>query len=339
MVVLVLHGSCVKFENVRIKTDDPKLVLNAGLCPHQDIALHLSRSIGIGDTLQHMELKETATVHVYINELYKGTMLPVEPEEPAKEEPAKRLKGVYVLPGVKPVAGDKVRFEANVDGYETATAYVGIPEDPLLLSVDTVRYLKDRNELEQMRLYIKMQDRLNVRDYYRVILNRESIINGETYSFSYPLNASYYTNYYQYGYNPQSSFWMINYDDPAFMSDFSYHSPGMARDNYNGLFSDNLFRGKEYVLKLSFSEPINSFSSDTIDIEVKYHVKLFSVSENYYNYYKQNSQFFLSIAEIWLSPNSHYTTSYSNVKNGFGLVYAYHEKRYTIKMDYSTDKD
>lgn len=329
LFLLVFQLSCVNENIVPIKMGDSKLVLNAVLSPEQEIAIHLSRSFVSGNKLSDAELKEPAIVHVYFNNQFRGDMIPdiTEPEE----ENYVRIKGRYFLPGVKPLAGDEIRIEAEAEGYPTAVVTIRIPESPVLLSVDTVRY-SDAKYKEKIRLYVKIEDKKDQRNYYRMLLSRILIENGVEGGESFPTPNGYY--YYGYSSGSYYGSWMVDYEDPVFRADLPIPSIGSARINEYGVFADNLFDGKEYVLKLSFADLMGGYESDTVDIQAKYNVKLLSISESYYLYYKQNSSLFLSVGHIQLVPVMDNYISYSNVENGFGLVFAYNETKYEIDMAY-----
>ncbi|WP_085535462.1 DUF4249 domain-containing protein [Massilibacteroides vaginae] len=331
LLLLVLHLSCANEDIVRIKIGEPKLVINGILSPEQEIAIHLSKSFGSGSKLSDAELKELAIVRVYINDQFSGVMIP-EDKEPEAENDIEE-KGNYRLAGVKPLARDEIRIEAEVEGYPIAVVTTRIPDSPVLLTVDTVRYLDAKTE-ERMRLYVKMEDAKEQRNYYRILLSKGVTKNGMKEREQFPLSYSFYYYYpYSYGYGGyDDDFWFINYEDPAFTADLPIQTMGAARINEYGIFSDNLFNGNEYVLKLSFTNPINSIKSDSLDLQIKYNVKLVSVSESYYHYYKRSSSLSLSVGNIQLTPLRDNYMSYSNVINGLGLVFSCNETKYEIEM-------
>jgi len=267
-----------------------------------------------------MEMKEPVDISVYINNEFKGSMTLLED---TAGSPAGRR---YVLPDVTPSAGDKVAFKAEAEGYKTITAYTVIPDAPLLLSVDTVRYIINTWNEERIRLYVKMKDRKHNRNYYRIIVNREleekerqqqNRYSSEGYDYGY---GSYY---------PGSDLW-LSYEDPAFTSDLPLQTMGSSVRNEYGIFANNLFRGKEYVLKLSFTDMANYWDDDPLDLKIHYIVKLCAISESYYNYYKQSGNLSFAVGNIQLVPTKEYASSYTNVENGFGLVSSYNETRQEI---------
>ncbi len=336
LVLFFVHFSCVDDELIPFKKGEPRLVLNAVLSPEQDIALHLSKSFENGSKLSEAILKEPAIVRVYINNQFRGNMIPDDPEPVEEEYARERLKGRYCLAGVKPLSGDEIRLEAEAEGLPTATATIRIPDTPVLLSVDTIRYTNAKNR-EMMRLYVKMEDRKEQRNYYRMLLSKKKCENGVEKEELFPSIYGYYTDGYYEDPSMYKPFWEVDYEDPVFTADLPTESIGSAERNEQGIFTDNLFNGSGYVLKLSFSNITDSFKSDTIDMQITYYTKLLAISESYYLYYKRSSGLYLSIGHIQLAPARADYMTYSNVENGFGLVASYNETKYAIDMPYVND--
>lgn len=335
LFLLIFHQSCVNESVLTIEMGDPMLVLNASLSPKEDITIHLSKSFQTGSKLSDAELKEPAVVRLFLNNQFKGTLIPMDRN--ATEEEYGRIRGRYTLPGIRPSAGDEIRIEAEVAGYPIATVTTSIPEETHLLSVDTIRYL-DAKDKEMMRLNIKMKDKESQRNYYHAILSKEITTNGVKSEEQFPYFDSYYGYYSGFGAS-YGRYWHVNYEDPVFTADLSTHSIGSSKRYEFGVFTDNLFNGKEYTLKLSFSDPEDSFRSDTADVQVKYNIKLLSVSESYYNYYKRSRSLSLVINQTQLTPVIDNYMSYSNVRNGFGLVFSYNEAIHEIDMPYIDRED
>lgn len=331
LLLLVVHSSCVNVDVVEIEAAEPKLVLNASLSPQQEIEVHLSKSIGFGSSQWDAELKKPAVIRVYIDEEFRGNMINDDKKEVAVEEEGyQKIKGSYRLPGVIPCSGNEIKIEAEVEGYPAVVASTRIPDAPVLLSVDTVRYANVWDQ-EMMRLYVRLKDDQAQRNFYRMFLSSEiaeNDVKGDEW-FAFESGP-----YYYYGYI--GGFWMVDYEDPAFKADFPTHAIGSDQVNSYGIFTDNLFNGKEYVLKLSFTDPMSSVKSDSVDLQVRYNVRLLSISESYYNYYKRNSNLSLSVADIQLTPTGNNYTSFSNVENGLGLVFSYNEAKREIDMQYKS---
>lgn len=330
LLSLLFHSSCVNENVVSIAMGDPMLVLNASLSPKEDITIHLSKSFQTGGKLSDAALNEAAMVRLYLNGQFKGTLIPMDRN--TSEEGAGKIRGQYTLPGVQPSSGDEIRIEAEVAGYPTAIATTTIPEEAHLLSVDTIRYLDAKNK-EMMRLNIKMKDKKEQRNYYHAILSKVLSRNGVRGGEQFPYLNAYYGYYSGFGAS-YGEFWQVYYEDPVFSADLPTHTIGASERQEYGVFTDNLFNGKEYTLKLSFSDPKDSFRSDTLDVQVNYTIKLLSVSESYYNYYKRSSGLSLVINQTQLTPVIDNYLSYSNVRNGFGLVFAYNETMREIEMPY-----
>lgn len=328
LIFFIFLSACVEEDILQVKSGEPQLVINGVFSPHEEISVHLSRSFGSGGKLADAVLEQQAIVRVYVNNHFVGNMSPDDKAVGEQEDEA-YPKGRYRLFGIKPSAGDEVRVEAEYDGFPVAIATACIPNKPTLLSVDTIRYL-DVTSTEVMRLYVKLKDSAVFRNYYRLLLSREITGAGAPEREVYPyLNNEYYLY-------PSSYFWYITYDDPVFTADQPIHG-GTSQRNGNGVFTNTLFAGDEYVVKLAFTNPANSFKNDTLDYRVRYHVKLLGISDSYYNFYKQNAGMLLSVGPIQVIQPGEYHRPLSNVKNGLGFVTAYHETSYEINMPYDFD--
>lgn len=316
---LLIFLSCVKEDTIKIKIGEPKLVLNAGIKPGQEITAFLTQSAAAGSSLQDLELKTPPTIRVYINNEFKGNMI-TEKEEETDGYYGELIKGLYSLPEIKPATGDRVRLEAEAIGFETVSAEIKIPEAPEMLLVDTVRYLSGYSNQEKMRLYIKLKDKPQENNYYRAILKSQMSDEGD--GSVTPRTNQFYEEYvYDYGsYNV-----MVDYEDIVFTTDLPMHILNGSRQNYYGIFSDNLFNGKEYILRLSFSTYFYNYTTKEEDNKAKYRLRLISITEDYYNYYKQSNLLSFSVGSIQLAPSREFLNTYSNVNNGFGLVFAYNE--------------
>lgn len=314
LLLVPLFLACEKESEVWLKSREPVLVLNAGLNPADEITAYLGKTIGTGDKFADFELQTSGTISVYVDNVFKGQMTYFEANSLFDGS-----KGKYILSGIKPLAGEEIKLFAEVQGFEPVTASVKIPSLPELLSVDTVRYLANSWEQEWIRIYMKLKDQDGTRDYYRVMIDmRDETENGRDDSITY------------YG---GSGVW-VNYEDPVFTADLPLQSVGTTTQSKYGIFTDNLFKGKEYVLKFSIAYSSYVYPPQQHpEKSLYYNVRLLSLSDSYYAYFKQNGKLSFSIGNIGLTSSIDYYSSYSNVKNGFGLVYAYNEVRRMIGVE------
>jgi hypothetical protein len=97
---------------------------------------------------------------------------------------------------------------------------------------------------------------------------------------------------------------------------------GTETENSYGIFTDDLFDGKEYTLNISLS-PYAEFSSEN---HIRYLIKLVSLSPSAYLYLK---------SQIYHKPDDDFfkepSVIYTNVRNGLGIVAAF--QTYTVNMD------
>lgn len=122
----------------------------------------------------------------------------------------------------------------------------------------------------------------------------------------------------------------LTYDDPVFQPDIP--SLDYSGAHFRGIFSDDLFNGKEYAVTYSFT-PDNSFVTDTLSVTVHYDIHLLSISEAYYNYLKVLRNFsIVSLGDANMDGLLEPTATYSNVTDGFGVVTGYQKATRRITM-------
>lgn len=206
-------------------------------------------------------------------------------------------------------AGDKIAVE--IDHELSGRVYVEetVPELPVILSVDTMRFFDSEMYSLFMRSLITIKDRPNERNYYRLLIRRKVLFDEGT-KWEY---LSEMTDYY------------IN-QDPALSS---LLDQGM--EDYEGnicrIFSDDLFDGGEYTLNVYF--PL-SYGSSELKEKVDVEIELYAISESLYFYMR-------SIEQKWNSDTfSHPVRIYSNVKGGYGILGIQHPLNYRFPVGRSS---
>lgn len=331
LLFVVLLWSCAKEEIINIKMQEPKLVLSACLSPEQEISAYLSKTFGSGEDNASSDLKNKASINVFVNNEFKGSMIFVEPDTTDKSGYYESKTRQYTLPGVIPSAGDEVRFEAESAGYERISAKTKIPGAPELISIDTVRYQTGRWNEEKIRFYVRMKDEPRETNYYRIFLNGKIKSEDEE---SFPHSDIGYDYGFTYSYG-----WSVDYEDPVFTADLPFYAVSGPRINNYGIFADNLFGGKEYTLKLSGPTMFYYGTSYNEIRNFKCLINLLAVSDAYYNYYKQSNILNFVAGSIQLTSSGDNINSYSNVENGFGLVFSYNKTFREIEIEQGLIED
>ncbi|MDR1919891.1 MAG: DUF4249 domain-containing protein [Tannerellaceae bacterium] len=186
-------------------------------------------------------------------------------------------------------AGDSVSIAVRKAGYPEVSAEVVVPALTPLLSIDTLRF-KEAGSGPLLRCLIRFKDlEAGRKNYYRLIVEPEV--------------------YFQYSQDAALSEGFKDVNDEIL---------GTAKDNLYGIFTDELFDGKEYTLNISFSPRLSLE-------EVRYSFKLVSLSPSAYFYYK-SLLFHNSGDDYFTEPSAIYT----NVANGLGIVGAYQTSTLSI---------
>jgi hypothetical protein len=281
-------SSCHKDIELKLKPFQPQIVLNSFIAADSLIAVHVSRTWTLGEDISTNRLDD-AEVSIHVN-----GVLQVQGQSLAR-------------------TGDSVRIAVRQAGYAEASAEVVVPRQTPLISVDTIRYTEPFfSNYPMMRCLIRFKDlEPGRKNYYRLIVEHE--VTGADGK------RELVTDDFQYSQDPALSEGFKDVNDEMF---------GTIKDNVYGIFTDDLFDGKEYTLNISFSPQF----STTYD--VRYTFTLASLSPSAYLYYK--SRIFNNDGggdNYFTEPSAIYT----NVTNGLGIVGAYQTSTLSIDMpSYST---
>lgn len=178
-------------------------------------------------------------------------------------------------------AGDKISIASNYNGKEIRST-VKVPDAPEIISIDTMRF--KRIEGTTLKSYIlfnlKIKDKLNSNDYYRLIVKNNTI--G-----------------YNYGYGSSSSESCYS-DDPLLNGSFK-------------IFRDVSFDGKEYSITFYVSD-YNYLFDEKSDIRNTWNlsVQFQTINEDLYKYYSSlqaNNEY-----------NAESKFVYSNIDGGLGIL-------------------
>ena len=326
--LLILCASCMRDVVLKLDPVSPMLVLNASITPDREVAAFLSKSWFLLDSVPEYDLpEEGVAINVYVNDVFRGNMQ--RSDNPADST---EYKGQYKLPGCYVKSGDRVRLEAEVPGFEPVEAKTRIPEKMDILLLDTMFFSNTR----KMQIHLTLQDDLSEHNYYRLVVERllefhkgDSVMWISEFCDDDWMRSSVSGDRFNVG-NFYYSHFSLNYDDPVFQPDI----PSLDNNNgahYRGIFSDDLFNGKEYVVACSLT-PDNSFVTDTLSLNVHYDIHLLSISEDYYNYLKVIRNFSISLGDANMGGMLEPTATYSNVTDGFGVVTGYQKSTRRITM-------
>lgn len=266
--------SCMKEIDLEHLRPAPKLVLNCVASQGEPLKTSLSRTWFYTEDYPNVSIGD-AKVNLYVNDRLFGEMTW------KVEESEYYSIGNYVSSYV-PVSGDKVRIEADREGFKEVFAEETVPDKPALLS-----FVADEIE-HQFPHYYGTKKRLKV-------TFKDAPTPGNCYLIDFSIGVPYYIydneNYENPAVYSGRYDWRWVYIDyasePLFGNKISILDKVMGNDWLSGRngrpFSDELINGKEYTIKLE-SDSYYSPHSPNPDMLDSARVYLYTISEPYYNY-------------------------------------------------------
>lgn len=234
------------------------------------------------------------------------------------------LPGQYVLPGCFVKQGDRLRIEADTDGYEPVSGETRIPGRARIYKVDTLSYRSSAYYAEHLRFSVKIGVETDY--YYRLIV--EQILDFRKGDSTRTVTSFRSLGGYSWYYSGFS----VDYEDPVFQS----FGGSPITSQMDGRYCMGVFRGEDLVntnaIKVSVFPVEYSNESDTLSMDVHYDVRLLSISEDYYRYMKIMRGYSITIGDANFGALIEPADTYSNVENGFGIVAGYQEDKSRITM-------
>lgn len=317
-VLGLLMVSCVRDVEIDLEDLPDRIVLNASVCPGKEVRAHLSKTWFIMDSIPDFDLPD-ANVRVYINDKFQGFM-----RNDDIRGDSISLPGQYVLPGCFVKQGDRLRIEADTDGYEPVSGETRIPGRARIYKVDTLSYRSSAYYAEHLRFSVKIGVETDY--YYRLIV--EQILDFRKGDSTRTVTSFRSLD----GYNWYYSGFSVDYEDPVFQS----FGGSPITNQMDGRYCMGVFTGKDMTntdaIKVSVSPVEYSYESDTLSRVVHYDVRLLSISEDYYRYMKIMRGYSITIGDANFGALIEPADTYSNVENGFGIVAGYQEDKSRITM-------
>jgi len=301
LLVFVALASCTKEVDFTGTQSDPMLVVNGLQQVGQTARLHVEKSTFFLDDQPDCRVNNVQ-VDLYVNGVFKESLqvrdslqmeqyyIWTEDGEILKERllyAFNYCEGEYLL-----CEGDKLRFEVNATGFETATAEVTMPETPNVISFDTVR-VEFENEYEtNVRFALKLND---------------------------PAGTDYYNLY------PQDGMVGFTSSDPVFtdltsvedIEDIFGENDYYGYGQYN-LFTDRFFDGSEYSVSMEVS--IYTYDEYESPFYEPFTLEVTRLDANLYQYIRSYNAYSNSDPGSLIGMFTEPVQVYSNVRNAIGVV-------------------
>jgi hypothetical protein len=307
--------ACEKEIEFKGKIVAPKLVANGFFSPDSAVSIHLSESRFFLSNENNFRNVTDADVSLWKD----GKII----------ETLRSVGGGRYIGNYYPKVGDKLNITAKAPGFDAIDCATEIVPAPVILTVDTLNthfnvddyhggYGYDETAVYYVRenydLTVQISDPPKVSNYYSVFL--------------------YIRNYYNDGNYMDEGVWFES-DDLVFGT-LDADLFGMEGNTYN-VFSDELFDGNEYRLKLRYehyftgdNSPEDPKHPTTRLIRRELNVELQSLSKPLYLYLKSRSASENSedLGGLFSEP----VQIFSNVNGGIGILGSYTRTTYKVSM-------
>lgn len=312
-ITLCAMVSCTKEIKFNGEQIDPKIVLNGLIEPSKTVCVNASKSVFFLDNEANTEAPDDLVATLYVNGTRIGEMTPHKDTiyyfdgwDYYDAIPGKAI--TVFTHDYCPVAGDVIKITASANGFDEVEATTSpLPNEvswriascqPTLWEVSFEEYEGDTvwTIMGRYEISVEITDpNPGQTDYFRIHVEGDSYYDYET------------GNYIAYN---------AIYDDPIFgvnvsNSDFIDID---FQERPEGVFTDALFDGRSYQIKLPLSVYIsyrNEFPIYTLQVPIS----LEHLSREYY-YYLNTCQQVSEIMQFFTEP----IQTYTNVEGGFGIV-------------------
>lgn len=318
---IIVFNSCEKVIEFNGEQTDPMIVVNSFVTPDSLIYAQISKSKFFLSNKTGFDYINNADVSLYINNIFKEKLTFIS-------------DGLY-LSNLKPNTGDTIRFVITANGLDDVESVSVIPNKPVILSADTtfkISFTDFKMDGEdtigyyqggELAFSIKLKDEANQPDYYRLTLKKQTVIN-----------AGGGITYEEVDYMPFILEGFQNTNTGGGLFDIF---GGIIVDSKNQqLITDELFNGKEFVLKftaLSSRRMVKPgyedrffYGSDNV-VSEEYIVNLQGISKDMYLYLKSKEMSDGIMDGFFTEP----VQIYNNISKGIGILGSYTSNRIAFK--------
>lgn len=325
--------ACEKEIEFNGEQSDPKLVINSLVEVNQPVSASISKSYFFLDSSANTLAPDDLVASLYVNGNLYGLMTQTydtlssydiwDPNDPSSA----RVRKVYVS-DYRPQVGDVVKIVASANGFDEVDGTTS----PMPKRADFQYDMEITDWYSQYYHPYFDGDEYEADSLLRIVGTLELTVNitdpnpGQTDYFRFRLIGDQTVRDDEYIWDGDQ---MVNiggrnrrwvscdYDDPVFgttISENDYFDASDLDTRPEGVFTDALFDGKTYPLKLKIHFEM--------DVDEEFDPEFFRapfglghLSKEYYNYLNTCNQGELAM-QIWAEP----IQTYSNVTNGYGIV-------------------
>lgn len=313
--------SCEKVIEFNGEQTEPMIVVNSFITPDSLIFAQISKSKFFLSNKSGFDYINNADVALYINNIFK-------------EKLTFTSDGLY-LSSLKPGIGDTIRLYITANRLDDVESVSVIPDQPVILSADTTFNISYTNfmmdgkdtigyyQAGELIFRVKLKDESRRQDYYRLTLKRHAVID-----------AGGGILYEGVDYMPFNLEGFENTNTGGGLFDIF---GGIIVDSKNQqLITDELFNGKEFVLKFTANtykrvvkpeyEDKIYYGSDNV-VSEEYTVNLQGISRDMYFYLKSKEMADGIMDGFFTEP----VQIYNNISNGIGILGSYTNNQLVYK--------
>ena len=323
-ILTACFSGCINELEFNGEVTKPYLVMNGYVTPDSVVKVHLTKSKFFLQSDETFTFVTNATVKLYVNNSEKETM-PYTGEG-------------YYTSTYKPLVGDIIKIVASNSEFSNVNSTIEVLNPSVILSVDSSNHVYQRNYQityesinggpyiadtvgysvnEEFDFKIKFKDEVDEINYYRINFN---LIN-------------YYEN------DSTSTEMLYTYSDDIVFTNGQETSDIIGIEDYSSNyyeFSDELFNGKEYSMKMSYHLYTNYYTDEDylqwntnnkVPLRRELYVTLHSISKAYFLYLKTRAassnemDFFSEPVQV-----------YSNIMGGLGILGSYSSSTYKFDL-------
>lgn len=311
-------SSCIQDVDLEHLRPDPKLVLNSITTVNEPVTATVSRTWFYTENHPNVTIKD-AELNLYVNDLFQERLT-------WKENKSEYNSKGYYTSSYKLSQGDKIRLEAKAKGFKDVFAESLTPPKAALKKFTIERVIKEEvwgGTTKGIIYRVTISDDPRPDNCYLIRLKLK-IPAMKWEEEKYVFTGEYYYS------TPD-----IDYlEEPVFGDKITVMDKLMGNDWLSGRngrpFSDELFNGKEYTLKLreryyngGYYPPTDP-SNPTTDEKIPSYctVYLYSISESYYKYLSSLTEIDdLSFGNDLISAGlAEPVRVFSNVQGGTGII-------------------
>ncbi len=288
-------ASCEKEIKFNGKQQETSIVMLSLAEPGQDMSVIVRQSAFIldkdGDNTMRKGLPD-AKVKAYIG----GSNEPI----PFVYSGTDEYNGKFIC-GYAPKAGDRIRIEAEADGFKSASAETAVPREAVFEAVSIRQETGDAYEANNIYIKIKIDDPAGEKNFYRL-----NLIHNYKYDPGLWMDSGDGEPEEEFEFGSSN---MVFYSyDPIFTKRNGSGIFDMDRDQeIRNYFTDNMFDGESYTFEIYFKTGYSNTVSFDIILE--------TMSKEYYEYMASLDAYYDSDDfAIFSEP----VQVFCNVRNGLG---------------------